>query len=772
MKALKFLNLVIVLALALSLAPAWQIARAQDGGGDEPSLPADAYVPGEMIVRLEDGLTQTALKAKASALAGQVGAQVAALNGNAALLSFDPDADLQAMIGVVGAQVGVKYAQPNYVYSIPEGAEMRGAPRAFTSLEVKLAGRDGQQAEQSAALSREELLGMRSLRKTGTRIASVPTFARDLSNNWGNEAINLWLVWPNTAASPTVCVLDTGVDGEHPDLKGRVINGYDFANGDALANDDNGHGTHVAGIIAARPNNDEDSTLGVSSGKVLAVKVLNYLGNGSSWDVGMGIRYCANSTAKVLNMSLGSYYGGDTYEYEALSYAINTKKKLVVAAAGNGTTSNPFYPAAWAHDLTPTPLPVSIASGLVSVGAARYHGDQIWVDVNGDSIADGNEHYSDCATDFSNYGRWVSMVAPGEDIFSTTPTSYPFQTGWDYDLDPGYNYFSGTSMAAPHVAGAAARLWSINAIKNNAWIKDRLIATGIPLWLAVNPGASNPTIGYHATFSGEAPFCWPRSSAPYGALQDMSNARYLDLAAAMDRGALAIHLVDAATGLPLTGATVRAVDSAGVVKDTARLDSTEVAMITLINMPANSLYKIQVNKAGYTRGYQTIMSNTNLWPGTVIFWSDAEVGIPSNTNFRAVLNWINWFGDYDLDLHLWITAIDQAVYWNNPGSLWVPPYALLQNDSDGSSYVATETIAVRNKALTPWYSFPYSFYVQSYPPSAESLNSSYPVVRIWYNGVIKQTWYKDVSCGATTWEAGSFYKSGTTTKYSETDDCW
>jgi thermitase len=100
-------------------------------------------------------------------------------------------------------------------------------------------------------------------------------------------------------------VIDTGVDHTHPDLLYQVLLGKDFVNNDSAPMDDHGHGTHVAGIIAAKQNN-KMGMAGVSTGKVIAVKSLGAQGYGTSYDVAQGIYYCANrSDVGVINMSLG-----------------------------------------------------------------------------------------------------------------------------------------------------------------------------------------------------------------------------------------------------------------------------------------------------------------------------------------------------------------------------------------------------------------------------------------------------------------------------------
>ena len=234
-------------------------------------------------------------------------------------------------------------------------------------------------------------------------------------------AAGIWLgadiVWPNTTASAGVCVLDTGVDYSHPDSPGRIIKGYDFVNGDADPMDDFGHGTHVAGIITAVHNNGKGMA-GASNAKVVAVKVLGSQGWGTSFDIASGINYCANrSDVKVLNLSLGGSYS--TQIKNAIDYAVNTKKNLWWQPPGTMIR-------------TIRPMPTRL----------RFQPDsQIrcwrWL-LPGCGWIMGDSYYTNyfCKADYSNYGDWISVVAPGSDILSTTPWDKPFYMNYFYMWPP------------------------------------------------------------------------------------------------------------------------------------------------------------------------------------------------------------------------------------------------------------------------------------------------------------------------------------------------
>jgi len=241
------------------------------------------------------------------------------------------------------------------------------------------------------------------------------------SKQWGLSAIHAAEAWAEVTntAEVTVAIIDTGVDYTHPDLANRVDtkNDYDYVNHDSNAMDDNGHGTHVAGILAAELNNRVGiaGTAGPANVKILPLKVLDKEGDGDLYDAAMAIRDAADLGADVINLSLGGYwderrYGKPKTMMEAVDYATG-KGAVVIAAAGNEKDDTDYY------------IPASI-SDVITVSAV-----------------DEDLKFAS----FSNFGDSVDIAAPGENILST----------W---LGGGYVYGEGTSMATPFVAGAAALL--------------------------------------------------------------------------------------------------------------------------------------------------------------------------------------------------------------------------------------------------------------------------------------------------------------------------
>lgn len=219
-----------------------------------------------------------------------------------------------------------------------------------------------------------------------------------------------------TGGTGKIAVLDTGVQANHPDLSGRVLAGYDFVNDDADAADDNGHGTWVAGIIAAKAN-DAYGIAGVSwSDKILPVKIMTREGTGSSSDLAAGIIWAADHGATVINMSVGGFPYSQ-YVQDAVTYAWN-KGVVLVGAAGNNRRDEVFYPAS--------------LTNVVSVSATQVNDE------------------------FSNWSSWgpnVDVSAPGSSVLTTNCTTCTYA---EHNTWGSHVYISGTSFATPNVAGVVA----------------------------------------------------------------------------------------------------------------------------------------------------------------------------------------------------------------------------------------------------------------------------------------------------------------------------
>lgn len=279
----------------------------------------------------------------------------------------------------------------------------------------------------------------------------------------------IWTDYGTGSTGVTVAVLDTGVDYDHPDLAGRIIKGPDYVDKDYDPKDMHGHGTHVAGIIAAGLNNQEGVSGLAPDVKILAIRVLDEDGGGSLFNIAKGLAYAANKGVKVINLSLGSPSGGGVMKTLAnfiATYA-EAKGSLIVAAAGNAG-GEIGYPAA--------------ASKFLAVGAVN------------------EERY---LASFSNRGKELDVVAPGVNIMSTFPTYHV--TANDLGLPQNYAALNGTSMATPMVAALAAMIWSQDPYLKPAEVRAKIENSATDLGAIgrdemfglglINPGAALTTDG-------------------------------------------------------------------------------------------------------------------------------------------------------------------------------------------------------------------------------------------------------------------------------------
>lgn len=309
------------------------------------------------------------------------------------------------------------------VYSAKARAVDRKAVRMEENLDVS---REIPQLRVEVVKSKEALMPvkLRALRQSPYVVSAEPNYLAtaqetlpndpELGRQWGLRVIDAATGWDlETGASDVViAVVDTGVDFRHPDLSDKLVAGWDFVNGDDTPQDDNGHGTHVAGIAAASTNNGVGVAGMAWGARIMPIKVLDASGSGTYADVAAGIVYAADHGAQVINLSLGGIAPSMALE-EAVNYA-HDRGAVVVAAAGNRGSAGVIYPARY---------PNAIAVAAVDPGLNP--------------------------ASFSSYGPEVDIAAPGVGIHSTL-------------LGGGYGEMSGTSMAVPYVAGAAALLESLD----------------------------------------------------------------------------------------------------------------------------------------------------------------------------------------------------------------------------------------------------------------------------------------------------------------------
>lgn len=246
---------------------------------------------------------------------------------------------------------------------------------------------------------------------------------------WALNTLQADQVWPlQSAAGVTVAVIDSGVDAGHPDLAGVVLPGTDLVAAGNGQSDPYGHGTHVAGVIAAVRGNAVGIAGLATGARILPVRVLDGLGNGSDADLANGIVWAVDHGASVINLSVGSPDYSPA-EAAAVAYAIQ-RGVVVVASAGNERTKgNPvMYPAAFASVI-----------GVAATGTTNR------------------------TLDFSSSGSFVDLAAPGMDIVSTYRRAYAS--------------LKGTSASAPLVSATAALVRAAAPKLSNAQVATLLTTT-------------------------------------------------------------------------------------------------------------------------------------------------------------------------------------------------------------------------------------------------------------------------------------------------------
>jgi thermitase len=312
-------------------------------------------------------------------------------------------------------------------------------------------------------------------------------------NSPNNVDIDAPAAWQVTTGSPAtvVAVIDSGIDTTHPDLAGQLwnnptanadgligdVHGWNFIDNNADISDQNGHGTHVAGILAAAGNNGY-GVAGVDWGaRLMVLKFIDANGNGSIDAAVQAIYFAVQHGARVINAS----WGGEDYSQalvDAIGYA-NAHNVVFVTAAGNESVNNDVvqsYPAA-------VRLP-----NTISVAAVDQAGN---------------------LADFSNYGSTVDIAAPGVNILSTLPH--------------GFGVLSGTSMSAPFVSGVVALVAGQHPEYTAAQLVQRVLATAKPLPTLAGLVATGGIVDAANAVGATAPPAPPNttiSSSPPGALSD------------------------------------------------------------------------------------------------------------------------------------------------------------------------------------------------------------------------------------------------------------
>jgi len=680
MKVKRLFNLGMVIMMLVTSFAVSQPAAAQAPAKFTPRItPGAEAVPGEIVVAFADSQDKNLVEKIEQAVdtANDAGGEVTrlSLDGSAVI---QVDGDTTTALTELNDQPDVLYAELNYVYSVTPSEEPTDEYKASSDFVFR-------EVTPSASTNGMSIMAVPNSTIQGmVAMGTLPTDTY-LSNNQGWFNMGADIVWPNATASANICEVDTGVDYLHPDFwysyrvrkrvggvyrwytyyVYRVYNGYDFVNGDALPLDDNGHGTHVAGIMVALKNNGVGVS-GVSTGYVVSVKALDAQGTGTNFDIAKAIKYCADRTdVRVINLSLGGPATSAALE-SALLYAttpttdivpgnpplpgcvatnncVYGKGKLVVAAAGNGGGLDESYPAAYAVD------PDFPNNRILSVGATG-------------KLLSSFIHY-DCRATFSNYGNWVTVAAPGMDIYSTTPYDKPFYQNYISAVATRYDYESGTSQAAAFVSATAARRMGYKPLETSEQVGTAVKTTGDPM----------------DTVTGSCTEA------------EMASVKRVNVATLLDRAAVRVSVFDASAGTPLNGATVgvnflnagvSTWKTAVIAPDTykplpgedidpnrvytdyiSRVDVLDVPTVGTNGLPISN-YTLNVYMPGYTVGWQNIFQQDNLstlTAGTFNVFSNGAVP-PLSSSFNVVLGWHKWQQPGykaatsldDLDLYVWL----------------------------------------------------------------------------------------------------------------------
>ncbi len=270
------------------------------------------------------------------------------------------------------------------------------------------------------------------------------------------------------ASGVRIGIVDSGADLSAPDLEGKRPMTYNAIDNSSDVKDDVGHGTFVASLAAGSSSNGEGMAGIAGEARLIAIKASS-AGMFTDFELAAAIAYAVDNGAKIVNLSLGGPRSSRT-EVRALEYAL-TKDVLLVAAAGNeALEGNPVsYPAALLQPLNSN----GVGGYGLSVGASTISGTR---------------------AEFSNHGSYISLAAPGEEVFGaiskdSSPEHFP-RVALPGSTKGLYGYSSGTSFSAPQVAGAAALVWAANSSLSSRQVADILKQT------ASGGGQWNPELGF------------------------------------------------------------------------------------------------------------------------------------------------------------------------------------------------------------------------------------------------------------------------------------
>jgi len=520
------------------------------------------------------------------------------------------------------------------------------------------------------------------------------------------------------AADKNIAIIDTGVDYTHSELEGKAYSVFDYVNWDADAMDDHGHGTHCAGIAAAKAAN-ATGIHGVSpNSKIYAYKVLDRFGSGGWYQIMTAITDAAdNPNVSILSLSLGGGMISGSADYTTFEAAVNyarwTKGKIVCVAAGNEANLNLYYNNYYGTAYRPVP---AYFPACFTVGASDHfdsRADFTNYDVN---IASGD------GTVTYNYS-FVDIVSPGVAILSTVP-------GERYDS------WNGTSMATPMVAGACARVWGKNPGFTAAQVQNKLTTTGKAVAQAQG---------------------WPIAE------------KRIDLMKALGAAATGLQgfIYQAETAYPVYNVKVEAHagSASGTLAATAYTDKSGV--FTLTGLTGGTTYYLVMSKTGYL-GYSgsagAATASTIKDIAAPYFLVPGRPTTATDQNWRIIATWRDvqpGYNDFSYDTYssTWypykyyqsagmeangylLDPDGYLYYWNNLGALGEDPYVMYTYDSYNGSPLECFVIQ-RQKAGV------YSYVLNAEPDdycwgaikygAGGTIYPSQPVVTVYKGNTFKKT---------------------------------
>lgn len=368
-------------------------AQASKKADPYASLKSGDVIPGEFIVKYKKGV------AKKNSLGGEVLKEIGGSKTGMQLVKIS--AESKNALSTFKNDSSVEWAEPNRVIKLE-------LPKVSGTVDSVL---------------------------KGDQLFNDPMLAQQYSHKITSAYEGWASLKGKKVETVTVAIVDTGVYTAHPDLKDRIVEGYSAYPGEKWEDDQQGHGTHCAGIAAAIQDNKEGVAGLATNAKIQPVKVLNDQGSGTYAAVADGIAWAGTHGAKVLSMSLGGPSSSQAIE-DAVKVALANDVVVVAAMGNSGPNAGPSYPAA--------------VKGVMGVAAT-------------DS--------KDAIASFSQTGTHNSVAAPGVNILSTFP-AHPNGIG-----QQNYGSISGTSMACPYVSGLATLLRGLHPEFTAQQVRERIEKT-------------------------------------------------------------------------------------------------------------------------------------------------------------------------------------------------------------------------------------------------------------------------------------------------------